>query len=264
MKVKINLKYSVNKKLQDFLLTLPETFDRQGETIFEGSRNTIKWYCVNDSDEVLKKVVVKRFRARNIFQQLAYSSFRKSKAQRAYENGLALIGIDKVCTPYPIAYVEERSCGLLTYCYYLTAFTDASSVRSELEIQPFNRPLAKAFALFIASLHNRGIVHHDLNFSNVLFTEENGEYHISVIDINRMTVHPVGELQGGTSLHLCKDDFVRWTDDMQLFDYVMHEYAQARQLNEETFLVKAHEMKRKHNLAWKRRKTLTSGLHIRR
>lgn len=247
-----NNQYSANKALQDFIAHLPQRFEAEGEVIFSGKRNIIKTFCIEAEDEVLSNVVVKKFRARNIFQQLAYSTFWASKAKRAYHNGLRLVKMGEGSTPFPIAFVEDYGCGILHQCYYITDFTDAPSVREQLETQPFNRPLAKAFAHFIARLHKNGLVHHDLNFSNVLYKEETKgdevHYNISVIDINRLTSHE------NLTIDDCKDDFVRWTDDMQLFTFVMEEYAKARQLDIEIFKHQALMMKRQHNKDWARRK----------
>jgi tRNA A-37 threonylcarbamoyl transferase component Bud32 len=252
MRKEINPTYSNNKSLQNFIARLPQRFEAEGEVIFSGKRNIIKTFCIDAEDEVLSNVVVKKFRARNIFQQLAYSTFWASKAKRAYHNGLRLVKMDEGSTPFPIAFVEDYGCGILHQCYYITDFTDAPSVREQLETQPFNRPLAKAFAHFIARLHKNGLVHHDLNFSNVLYKEETKgdevHYHISVIDINRLTSHD------NLTIDDCKDDFVRWTDDMQLFTFVMEEYAKTRQLDIEIFKHQALMMKRQHNKDWARRK----------
>ena len=252
MRKEINPTYSENKSLQGFMAHLPQRFEAGGEVIFSGKRNVIKTFCIDDEEEVLSNVVVKRFRARNIFQQLAYSSFWASKAKRAFHNGIRLTMMDGDATPLPIAYAEDYRCGLLRQCYYITAYTDAPSVREQLEGQPFNRALAKAFAQFIARLHKGGMVHHDLNFSNVLYREvtqgDRVQYSISVIDINRMTMHE------NLTIEDCKDDFVRWTDDMELFNYVMEEYAKARMLDTEIFKHQAMMMKRQHNKEWARRK----------
>ena len=252
MRKEINPTYSANKALQDFIAHLPQRFEAEGEVIFSGKRNIIKTFCIDAADEVLSNVVVKKFRARNIFQQLAYSTFWASKAKRAYNNGLRLVKMDEGSTPFPIAFIEDYGCGILHQCYYITDFTDAPSVREQLETLPFNRPLAKAFAQFIARLHKNGLVHHDLNFSNVLYKEETKgdevHYNISVIDINRLTSHE------NLTIDDCKDDFVRWTDNMQLFTFVMEEYAKARQLDIEIFKHQALMMKRQHNKDWARRK----------
>jgi len=250
----IHSKYRESASLKNFVENISQRFENEGEVIFSGSRNVIKTFCIDPDNDVLRHVVVKKFRARNIFQQLAYSSFWASKAKRAYHNGLRLTEMDANSTPYPIAFAETRRCGLLTQCYYVTVFTEAPSVREQLEKKPFNVSLATSFARFIAKLHDNGIVHHDLNFSNVLYSEEDGEYRISVIDINRMTT------DAALSIEDCKDDFVRWTDDMKLYEHVMREYARARHLDEERFIKHAFALKRQHDKAWKRRKTFTHRL----
>jgi hypothetical protein len=99
-------------------------------------------------------------------------------------------------------------------------------------------------------------VHHDLNFSNVLYRQEGGENIISVIDINRMTIKRSGRL----ALEECKDDFVKWTDRKDLFEYVMREYAKARGLDEDAFFATVAQMKRTHDKAWRRRKKFTAAL----
>jgi len=234
---------------------LDTTFDAEGELLFFGSRNVIKRYRLGDAAFLMGKgVVVKRFGSKNFFQQLAYSCGGQSKARRAFCNGQKLleIGCD---TPFPVAYAERRRGMWLECCYYISAFTDAVSVRQALEVE-FNRSLAQAFARFIARLHEAGVVHHDLNFSNVLYRQQGSAYAISVIDINRMTIsHPAS-----LSLKDCKDDFVRWTDRWDLFEFVMREYAQARGLDVNSFVQEAFSMKRQHNKAWRRRKGFTRKL----
>lgn len=240
------------QEVQDFVTHLPARFGAEGELLFANGRNVLKVFVVKEGHPVLGKVVVKRFRARNFFQTLAYSTFFSSKAKRAFRNGMALIrhGFD---TPEPIAYAEERHHGLLRYCYYLTAFTEASSVRTELDVN-FNRPLAKCFARFIAHLHQQGFVHHDLNFGNVLYKEVAKDcYEISVIDINRLTIGIPSQL----TLKDCKDDFVRWTDRKDLLTYIVEEYAKERGLDVARTLNEVLRLKAVHDRNWHRRKNFT-------
>jgi len=249
----VNETYRYSQAFLDFAENLELMFDREGEMLFSGSRNTIKRFTIGQDGDKMD-VVVKRFNMHNVFQKIAYSFFVPSKAKRAFENGMELLRIG--CgTPSPIAYAEIRSGVWLQRCYYVTVYTDDESVRQALEVD-FNRPLAKAFALFVARLHEHAVVHHDLNFSNVLYRQEGGENIISVIDINRMTIKRSGRL----ALEECKDDFVRWTDRKDLFEYVMREYAKARGLDEDAFFATAAQMKRTHDKAWRRRKKFTAAL----
>lgn len=256
----INKQYAGIPEVEEFVKNLPTLFEGQGKTIFANGRNVLKTFEVLKGHPILEKVVVKRFHARNIFQTIAYSTFTTSKAQRAFHNGLMLLqhGLE---TPEPIAYAEERRGGFLRYCYYLTAFTDAQSVRTALDVE-FNKPLAKCFALFIALLHQHGMVHHDLNFDNVLYQpfpnaqSSTPDYKISVIDINRLTCHRSNPL----TLADCKDDFVRWTDRKDLLQYVIEEYAKARGLHQQSTLDEVLRMKAIHDRNWHRRKDFTRKL----
>ena len=263
VKYQINEQYTAMQEVQDFVTHLPALFEAKGKQLFANGRNVLKVFEVVKGHPVLGKVVVKRFHARNIFQTIAYSTFTTSKAQRAFHNGLKLLECG-LSTPEPIAYAEERNGGMLRYCYYLTAFTEAKSVRTALDVD-FNKPLAKSFAQFIAQLHQHGLVHHDLNFDNVLYQENQStlnskpstlNYHISVIDINRLTIHPANQL----TLADCKDDFVRWTDRKDLLQYVVEEYAKERGLNEQETLEEVMRLKAIHDRNWHRRKKLTHKL----
>ena len=263
VKYQINEQYTAMQEVQDFVTHLPALFEAKGKQLFANGRNVLKVFEVVKGHPVLGKVVVKRFHARNIFQTIAYSTFTTSKAQRAFYNGLKLLECG-LSTPEPIAYAEERNGGMLRYCYYLTAFTEAKSVRTALDVD-FNKPMAKSFAQFIAQLHQHGLVHHDLNFDNVLYQENQStlnskpstlNYHISVIDINRLTIHPANQL----TLADCKDDFVRWTDRKDLLKYVVEEYAKARGLDLPSTLDEVMRLKAIHDRNWHRRKKLTHKL----
>ena len=281
VKYQINEQYAAMQEVQDFVTHLPALFEAEGKQLFANGRNVLKVFEVVKGHPVLGKVVVKRFHARNIFQTIAYSTFTTSKAQRAFYNGLKLLECG-LSTPEPIAYVEERNGGILRYCYYLTAFTEAKSVRTALDVD-FNKPMAKSFAQFIAQLHQHGLVHHDLNFDNVLYQETSNlkpptsnlqsqssnlqsqtsnlkpptsNLIISVIDINRLTIHPANQL----TLADCKDDFVRWTDRKDLLKYVVEEYAKARGLDLPSTLDEVMRLKAIHDRNWHRRKNLTHKL----
>ncbi len=255
MTYEISDKFANVKAVQDFVQNLPTRFETEGELLFANGRNMLKTFVVQEGDPVLGRVVVKRFHARNTFQTLAYSTFFASKAKRAFRNGMALRQ-HGFGTPEPIAYVEEQQKGMLRYCYYLTSFTEAQSVRTELDIN-FNKPMAKAFAQFIAHLHQKGLVHHDLNFDNVLYTGDATKgYEISVIDINRLTIGAANHL----TLADCKDDFVRWTDRKDLLRYVVEEYAKERGLDVQKTIDEVLQLKATHDRNWNRRKSFTKKI----
>ena len=242
--------------VEELACRLDQDFELHGELLACNRRNVIKSFVLSGDDggAEQEKIVVKSFCLKNVLQKIIYSYVVPSKAKRAYLNGLKLVEMG--CgTPSPLAYVEKWKKGLLQQCYYVTSYTPDSSIRQPLEVD-FNKALAREFALLMAKMHDNGIVHHDLNFSNVLYHQSGNGYKLSVIDINRMTTKDPARL----SWKDCMDDYVRWTDRKDLFGYVMQEYAVARKLDQEAFMKAVLQMKISHDRAWRRRKHWTGQL----
>lgn len=247
--MKINPHYKHSQELHDFIKKLPHTFEKEGETLYN-ERNIIKCFLVRTDGNQQEKVVVKRYKCPGIIQQIIYSFFRKSKAERAFTYGMQLKGAN-IDTPTPIAYFEEWKSGLFKYGYYLSGYDNAPAIREELiEKEAFNQTMAEDFAVFAASLHNKNILHHDLNSTNVLYhPDSNGHYTFSVIDINRMTFK-----KGKLTLAECLDNLTRFTGRMDLFEHVLKKYIQYRGLPAEETLQKGIDVKVKHDRNWYRRK----------
>ena len=238
--------------LSDFVTRLDDVFQSEGETIFNGSRNVIKRFRLSCADASCRDIVVKKFGRKDIFHQFVYSFFRRSKAERAFRNGLKLVENGCV-TPCPIAFVERRCCLWLESCYYVTSYTGATSI-GQFFVGDFDRQMARTFAQFMARLHSVGIVHHDLNGSNVLVERTGDDCVISVIDINRMTSKPPQKL----TLADCKDDYVRWgSSEDSVYPFVMREYALARGFNVDDFMAAVMRMKSQHDRSWQCRKRIS-------
>ena len=179
-------------------------------------------------------------------------AFRKHKAHKAYCNALELVRRG-VATPNPIAFVEQRKGLWLTDAYYICEATNLKSIEGEVDRDDWNRKLATAFGQFVAVLHSKGVLHHDLNDTNVLFdTDSEGSYRFEVIDINRMKFYDRGD---DIPEKECVENLTRFTGRIDLFEYVIRAYASARNLNEvENFVERAVAQKRLHDLRWRRRK----------
>jgi len=243
--MKINPHYKNSQELLDFIKKLPNIFDKEGETLYD-ERNIIKCFRIR-----AERIVVKRYKCPNFIQQFIYSFFRKSKAERAFSNGMQLKEAG-ISTPEPIAYFEDWKTGLFKYGYYLSGYDNSPAIRGELiEKEDFNETMAEDFAFFAAELHNKGILHHDLNSTNVLYqaSESNGHYTFSVIDINRMTFK-----KNKLTLFECLDNLTRFTGRMDLFEFVLQKYISYRGLPFEETLQKAIAVKTKHDKDWYRRK----------
>src|SRR3712207_9523776 len=99
--MEINKKY---EHLRDWIATLPERFESEGEHVYGGQRNWIKKFTAPDGT-VLN---VKRYHRPRFINLLVYSfGLRKPKGQRAWEYPAEIYkrGFD---TPEPVAYMEQR------------------------------------------------------------------------------------------------------------------------------------------------------------
>lgn len=218
-------------------------FESEGKVIFAG-RNTIKLIEIDG-----RELVVKRFRRPNLIQKIVYTWFKKTKAYRSYNNAKELInrGFD---TPKPVEYVETHRLGLVDYCYYVCERTDNPPIEDLTDRDDWSHELALAFAGYAAELHEKGVLHHDLNDTNVLY---DADFRFSLIDLNRMCFYPLGtELP----LEVCLDNLTRFTGRMDLFEFVVREYAKVRGLDIEETTQRALAIKRRHDRNWYRRKRI--------
>lgn len=203
--------------LQDFLTQLPVCFEQgDGRTIHVG-RNVIK---VMEADGI--QLNVKRYHVPSFFNRIVYSFFRVPKGKRAftYPNILLQKGFE---TPGPVAYVEERAGGLIGYSYFVSLqcpyrrkfyeFGNASIADC--------REVVSAFARLTARLHEAEIYHRDYSPGNILFDYVDGQYHFSLVDINRMEFGPVSVEKG------CAN-FARLWGQKDFFLQLAQDYASAR------------------------------------
>ena len=240
--VVIDSKY---KSISAQLKSIPDVFG-QGELIFNG-RNQIRKFCIDG-----QVVVVKRYKRHDYLKSIIYTFFRKNKARRSYENAQELLkrGYD---TPQPIAYWEDRSCGLIRQVYYACEYTDAQPIRPQLiDQEPFDEPLATAYAHFVASLHEHGILHRDLNPTNVLYSRSEESYHFQLIDINRMRF-----FEGEVPKAECMENLTLFWWLTDVYRFVLREYATIRRWTDED-IQQAIYVKERHDRRWIRRKNFTA------
>ena len=146
---------------------------RAGEVIF-ARRNTLR-----QTDGV----VVKAFAKMRLLRGLWYSLFGKSKARRSYEYARRMTDL----TPQPIAYREERVCGVLQESWYACQESGCHHTFNELigaPEYPNRTMILQAIGRFTATLHQRGILHRDYSGGNILFNENGSR--VEVIDLNRI------------------------------------------------------------------------------
>ena len=161
MKIEISPDYQYMAKE---LFDIPRMFDEeQGEIVYSG-RNFVRRFIIQGTP-----VVAKRFKRVNFFQQIAYTFFRSTKAERAfrYAGIFRKRGIE---TPHEIAFLETYEHGLFTTGYFIcTACPDPPAFPFLVPKEDYDKTLATDLVSLIVSMHQKGIVHGDLNFGNFLF-----------------------------------------------------------------------------------------------
>ena len=89
-----------------------------------------------------------------------------------------------------------------------------------------------AFAQFTAALHEKGVCHEDYSPGNVLIAQIDGQYHFSLVDINRMTFKPMNLEEG------CKN-FRRMFISDELYIFLAKKYAQCRNFDQDNVPAKS-------------------------
>ncbi len=213
MKYVINPKYLKHKEA---LESIVDNFaiSRQG-TVLKQSRNTLKTFDLGRDI-----INIKSFKVPNIFNQIIYKYFRKSKAQRSFEhaNKLLKLGID---TPQPIAYCHNSSSLLFGKSYYISRQLKYDLTYREL-INDFNYQdydnILRAFTRFTFSLHEKGIEFLDHSPGNTLINKKDSDYTFSLVDLNRMKFRKM-------NFNRRMKNFARLSKHKHMIEIMSHEYA---------------------------------------
>ena len=216
MKMHINGKYS---ELQPFIRELPSLFSTFGDVLYEG-RNTIKVFKVNDM-----LINVKSFKNPIFINRVVYRFFRKSKAERSFNYALRLLDRN-VNTPEPVAYVEILENGLFTRSYYVSVHEIVDGTMKDIYHQSADesRDLVKAFTLFTARLHDKGIFHKDYSPGNILYRKNVAGYEFLLVDLNRIKFKRMNIFDS------CRS-FCKIRIDVNMQNFIAKEYAKVRKFN---------------------------------
>ncbi|MBP7151780.1 MAG: glycosyltransferase [Paludibacteraceae bacterium] len=229
------------KEEEEFFYSLPDIFDKQGETIHSG-RNTIKIFDVGN-----EKWVVKSFQLPNVVNRFVYGIFRKSKARRSYEYALKLLS-HGISTPHPIGYYEQKIFFLFDKSFYVSVMSECNHRFEEL-IRDANFPdrekILKAVARFTAELHEKGVLHSDYSAGNILFSHTNDDINIELIDLNRLKFGKISKVAG------CRN-FERLNLEPGALKIMAEEYAVARGFDKQECVELVLQYR------WKKHKTINS------
>lgn len=181
MKIIIHPEY---EHLRPYIEELPHIFNHQGKEIYN-KRNIIKVMKTPDGQAInVKRYCIPKFPNRLIYSR----GIRKPKAERAF--GYADILQNKgICTPRPIALIEERNAiGLLRHTYFISEQISWGHTFYEFgDAKPgeYEEP-AKALARFAAYIHSQRVMHKDFTPGNILWRKDGKGYHFCIVDTNRM------------------------------------------------------------------------------
>ncbi|WP_413533475.1 lipopolysaccharide kinase InaA family protein [Empedobacter brevis] len=184
-KIVVNNNYKTTKPE---IKSIVDNFDLIDDYIAKGTRNSIKKKKLESG----KIATIKSFKIPNIVNKFVYRFFRKSKAERSYEYAKELIKLGFL-TPYPIAFVENKTAFTFRDSYYFCELVEADLTYRELvEIPTWeNRnEILKQFTKFTFDLHEAGIEFLDHSPGNTLIKQigEN-KYEFYLVDLNRMNFH---------------------------------------------------------------------------
>lgn len=177
--------HSKYKDKEKALLQLVATFFNEGDLIVKGSRNTIKSNVLDG-----EKVNIKYFKKPGAVKSVIYSFFRSTKAKRSFDYANYLLQ-HNIPTPFPIAYMEERSSlGLLGDSYYVSQQIDYDFTIRELihdPLFPERNIILEQFAEFTFKMHEANVNFLDHSPGNTLIIKKtSGYYDFYLIDLNRM------------------------------------------------------------------------------
>lgn len=228
--------------LRAFIASLPETFSRTGEILYQG-RNTIR---IVEEEGI--RLNIKEFCIPVFPNRVIYHLLRPTKAQRAYEYAFRLrhAGFD---TPEPVAFAVTRHRGLLGKCYFVSLQADYPRRFYEFGTEPLQgkENIVRDFGLFSAQLHDAGIYHKDYSPGNILFDIREGKTEFCLVDINRMEFGSVS-LQKGCS------NFSRLWGKEPFFRLLAETYAQGRGFDPQTCIHEVLKYRRKFWSKYLRRK----------
>ena len=201
-----------------FIRQIPRLIDEgEGTIVYDGRNRVVRLEHEGET------MMVKCFKRVNIIQQIVYTFFRKSKAERAFLFAGEFVKRG-ISTPQRIAFLEEKRWGLFLKGYFVSKEVEGTECHLLLrEVKEFSPQLADAVMKQTVLMHSKGILHGDLNLSNFLCVEKSGDYYFNMIDINRSRF-----CDGYPSNNDCLKNLVRTTHRRDLYEYLIASYARQR------------------------------------
>lgn len=154
-------------------------------------RDTKTWKVIYKVRNTLYKLtsenrhfIIKCFSVPSAIKRIYYSFFGKSKAYRAYHNGLKIQDRGDY-TADVIGYLEVFEFGLIKESFFLSEeLSGYSEIRKQMKGIDLTEEFLESLINFIVEIHKKGIYHKDLSPGNILYMGE--DYDFKIVDINRV------------------------------------------------------------------------------
>jgi hypothetical protein len=199
--------YELNQsftELDKFIVGLPEAFNHLG-TIVQNNRNELRKVVTQNGE-----LIVKNFRGMYFFNRLAYSLFRKSKAERSFLHS-QILNQNGILTPAHVAWIDRYRWGLLQDSFFVCVYDPHPTLkvfRSNSDAME-RADVLRQLATFTYKLHSLGIYHEDFSVGNILVKKVSDSYDFILLDLNRMKFGRRSyrnKLRGFNKLDLPKED----------------------------------------------------------
>ena len=203
------------KRKKEAILNCIENFNSEGDSLNDGQRNSIKIFDLED-----EKINIKSFKIPNAVNKIVYRFFRKSKAERSFIYANHLIS-NKIGTPFPIAFAENKSGLTFKDSYYVSEHLDCDLTFRELVTNPDypnHEEILRAFTRFTFNLHEQEIEFLDHSPGNTLIQLNNGVYKFFLVDLNRMNFKKL-------NFEERMKNFARLTPKKEMIGVMANEYA---------------------------------------
>ena len=155
--------------------------------IIKSKRNIVFNIRNNDSENLPMEWVNIKTEKNISHGKSILSGILGSKARRSFKTACRLISCD-LDTPIPLGYIERKKGIRVIENFYLS-----EAVETEFNIRDYIKksaeadvkPVIHAVAAYANKLHDAGIIHRDMNITNFLIYQHQGQRHIGMIDLNR-------------------------------------------------------------------------------
>ncbi|MCR4852803.1 MAG: lipopolysaccharide kinase InaA family protein [Prevotella sp.] len=218
------------RPVENFLKTIPSLFEKGAGQLIYKKRNEVRRF-----EHKGLVFIAKRYKRVNFIQQVVYTFFRRTKAERAFffAEEFRRRGIN---TPREVAYIEQKEFGLFTTGFFISEESRGRESHLELrEVQDFDHELAEALVRYLVFMHSQGVLHGDPNLSNFLYErQDDGKFTFTVIDINRSRF-----TDGWPTDEECLHNLVRLTHRRDLYRFLVGHYAELRAWNVEETIEEA-------------------------